>query len=137
LVGTQRRTLPAYGSTVDDPVDPAEALLDAAATLTLYRRAGVAPATGLALPEPAPDDSAIPAVPAAAATRLADRLASDPASRAGARPGRSDDADSGRARGVGVRRDRAAGQRADRDPAPRSGHGAGDDRGRLGRRDAG
>jgi hypothetical protein len=81
LVGTQRRTLPGWRSTVDDP---AEALLDAAAALTLYRRAGVAPVTGLALPEPAPDDSAVPSVPASAATRLADLLAIDRASRADA-----------------------------------------------------
>ncbi len=81
LVGTQRRTLPTPGSTVEDP---AETLLDVAAALTLYRRAGVSPATGLTLPEPAPDDAAIPPVPPPAATRLADLLAIDRANRADA-----------------------------------------------------
>jgi hypothetical protein len=94
LVGTQRRTLPLIipGSVPTDasaksdasaepvasaaPVgDPAEALLDAAAALTLYRRAGAAPRTELARPEPAPDDSGVPLVSGAAGTRLADLLA--------------------------------------------------------------
>ncbi|UWP82709.1 DUF5691 domain-containing protein [Dactylosporangium fulvum] len=74
LVGTQRRTLPPAVSTADDP---AEALLDAAGALTLYRRAGVAPRSGLELPEPAPDDSGIPLVSWPAAARAADLLAVD------------------------------------------------------------
>jgi hypothetical protein len=79
LVGTQRRTLPATPSTVD----PAAALLDAAATWTLYRRAGVAPRTGVVPPPPATDDSAIPLVSGRAATRLADLLAVGATARAG------------------------------------------------------
>jgi hypothetical protein len=76
LVGTQRRTLPAG---VPSHGDPAEALLDAAGALTLYRRAGVSPRTGLTVPAPAPDDSAIPLVPWVAAARAADLLAVDAA----------------------------------------------------------
>lgn len=76
LVGTQRRTLPAG---MHDRGDPAEALLDAAGALTLYRRAGVRPRTGLAVPEPAPDDSGIPLVSWSAAARAADLLAVDAA----------------------------------------------------------
>jgi hypothetical protein len=81
LVGTQRRTLPGSWSPGEDP---AEALLDAAAALTVYRRAAVTPQTGLAAPEPAPDDSAIPLVSGPAATRLADLLSIDRATRADA-----------------------------------------------------
>jgi hypothetical protein len=76
LVGTQRRTLPADGSAA---ADPAEALLDAAGALTLYRRAGAMPRTGLTMPAPAPEDSAIPLVPWSAAARAADLLAVDAA----------------------------------------------------------
>ncbi|MEV8514918.1 DUF5691 domain-containing protein [Dactylosporangium sp. NPDC051484] len=77
LVGTQRRTLPAG---VDAPgEDPAEALLDVAGTLTLYRRAGFRARTGLAVPAPAPDDSDIALVSWSAAARAADLLAVDAA----------------------------------------------------------
>ncbi|MEV6932111.1 DUF5691 domain-containing protein [Dactylosporangium sp. NPDC051485] len=75
LVGTQRRTLPAGVGAPGE--DPAEALLDAAGALTLYRRAGLRARAGLDVPEPAPDDSAIPLVSWAAAARAADLLAVD------------------------------------------------------------
>ncbi|WP_344610942.1 DUF5691 domain-containing protein [Dactylosporangium salmoneum] len=75
LVGTQRRTLPAGVGAPGE--DPADALLDAAGALTLYRRAGFRARTGLRVPEPAPDDSAIPLVSWAAAARAADLLAVD------------------------------------------------------------
>ncbi len=67
LVGTERRPVQSGQSTVDDP---ALALLDAAAVRTVYRRAGVPPATGLAVPAPAPDDPNPVAGPAAC-SRLA------------------------------------------------------------------
>jgi hypothetical protein len=81
LVGTQRRTLDT-GAPHD--ADPAEALLDVAGALTVYRRAAVTPRTGLSAPEPAPDDSGIPLVSGAAAARLADLLAIDGPARADA-----------------------------------------------------
>ncbi|WP_432982496.1 DUF5691 domain-containing protein [Dactylosporangium sp. CA-233914] len=77
LVGTQRRTLPAGVGAPGE--DPAEALLDVAGTLTLYRRAGFRARGGLRPPEPAPDDSAIPLVSWSAAARAADLLAVDAA----------------------------------------------------------
>ncbi|WP_426508934.1 DUF5691 domain-containing protein [Dactylosporangium sp. McL0621] len=77
LVGTQRRTLPAGVGRVGE--DPAEALLDAAGSLALYRRAGFRARRGLAVPEAAPDDSGIPLVSWAAAARAADLLAVDAA----------------------------------------------------------
>ncbi|WP_433081804.1 DUF5691 domain-containing protein [Dactylosporangium sp. CA-052675] len=77
LVGTQRRTLPAGVGRPGE--DPAEALLDAAGTLTLFRRAGFRARAGLTVPEPAPDDSGIPLVAWAAAARAADLLAVDAA----------------------------------------------------------
>ncbi|WP_432833434.1 DUF5691 domain-containing protein [Dactylosporangium sp. CA-092794] len=78
LVGTQRRTLPA-GVGGDASADPTDALLDAAGALTLYRRAGFRPRTGVAVPAPAPDDAAIPLVSWSAAARAADLLAVDAA----------------------------------------------------------
>jgi hypothetical protein len=81
LVGTQRRTLTGFPATVEDP---AEALLDAAAALTIYRRAAVSPHTGLLPPSPAPDDSAFPLISSLAATRLADLLAFERSARADA-----------------------------------------------------
>ncbi|GAA3449291.1 DUF5691 domain-containing protein [Dactylosporangium matsuzakiense] len=77
LVGTQRRTLPAG---VGRPgQDAAEALLDAAGALTLYRRAGFRARSGLTVPEAAPDDSDMPLVSWTAAARAADLLAVDAA----------------------------------------------------------
>ncbi|MET7401469.1 DUF5691 domain-containing protein [Dactylosporangium sp. NPDC005572] len=76
LVGTQRRVPPPG---VDPHGDPAEALLDAAGALTLYRRAGIAPRRGLTVPEPAPDDADRPLVPWVAAARAADLLSVDAA----------------------------------------------------------
>lgn len=73
LVGTQRRHLPAGDG------DPAEVLLDAAAALTMYRRAGAAARSGVTVPLPAPDDSGIPLVPWPASARAADLLAVDAA----------------------------------------------------------
>jgi hypothetical protein len=79
LVGTDRRTpsLPGLSGPLASPLSsmdvdrsPAEGLLDAAALLTGYRRAGVLPVTGLAHPEPAPAEDR-PEVPPAAARRLA------------------------------------------------------------------
>lgn len=78
LVGTERRPLPVPASTADDP---ALALLEAAGALTLYRRAGVAPVSGLELPPPAPRDHT-PLVSPAAATRVADLLAFEGPARA-------------------------------------------------------
>jgi len=77
LVGTQRRTLPAGVGAAGE--DPAEALLDAAGALTLYRRAGFKARTGLVVPAPAPDDSDIPLVSWSSAARAADLLAVDAA----------------------------------------------------------
>jgi hypothetical protein len=74
LVGTDRRPLAVPASTSDDP---ATALLDAAGVLTLYRRAGAAPTTGLPLPPPSPVDSA-PLVPPRSVARLGDLVAEDP-----------------------------------------------------------
>jgi uncharacterized protein DUF5691 len=72
LVGTERRPLaapPAGG-------DPAGALLDVAAVLSLRRRAGLVPPRGVPAPEPAPAEGA-PTASAAAGARLARLL--DPA----------------------------------------------------------
>ncbi|GGM10315.1 DUF5691 domain-containing protein [Dactylosporangium sucinum] len=74
LVGTQRRTPPPG---VDPHGDPAEALLDTAGALTLYRRAGFAPRRGLTVPAAAPDDADRPLVPWVAAARAADLLSVD------------------------------------------------------------
>jgi hypothetical protein len=74
LVGTERRPVHSGLSTVDDP---AVALLDAAVARTVYRLAGVRPATGLAAPAPAPDDPTPLAGPAAC-SRLARLLESGP-----------------------------------------------------------
>lgn len=56
LVGTDRSGPRDLGlSTVEDP---SAALLDAAAVVTVHRRAGRRPVTGIELPAPAPDDAA-------------------------------------------------------------------------------
>jgi len=79
LVGTQRRTLrPFAASTMTDPAD---VLLDAASTLTVYRRAGFSPRAQQPVPAPAPDDSEVPEVPSRAATRLSDLLGAESGGR--------------------------------------------------------
>ncbi|MFE6362060.1 DUF5691 domain-containing protein [Streptomyces sp. NPDC057806] len=70
LLGTGRRTQPETGPARDAPV----ALLDSAALETVRRRAGLLPARAAARPEPAPEDTR-PALPPAAARRLALLLA--------------------------------------------------------------
>ncbi|MFF3764681.1 DUF5691 domain-containing protein [Streptomyces sp. NPDC001922] len=74
LLGTERRTPP-----VRTPGrEPAVTLLDAAAVVTVRRRAGLRPATALPRPGPAPEDQRPPLPPAARhrlATLLADRAA--------------------------------------------------------------
>ncbi|MER5971593.1 DUF5691 domain-containing protein [Streptomyces sp. NPDC002055] len=74
LLGTERRTPP-----VRTPGrEPAVALLDAAAVVTVRRRAGLRPATALPRPGIAPEDRRPPLPPAARhrlATLLADRAA--------------------------------------------------------------
>jgi hypothetical protein len=74
LVGVERRPVHSGLSTVDDP---ALGLLDAAAAVTAYRRAGVRPATGLTLPAPVAEEGT-PEVGAAAAARLARLLDQGP-----------------------------------------------------------
>src|SRR2546430_4655947 len=54
LVGVERRPVHSGLSTVDDS---ALGLLDAAAVLTAYRRAGVRPVDGVRVPSPAPDEA--------------------------------------------------------------------------------
>ncbi|MEU6377670.1 DUF5691 domain-containing protein [Streptomyces sp. NPDC046909] len=86
LLGTERRP-PAGG------VPGREApvvLLDAAATETVRRRAGLRPARAAARPEPAPEDRR-PALPAAAARRLAMLLADRPGAGGGGRRGTAPD----------------------------------------------
>lgn len=73
LLGTERRPFPAPGG-----LDPATALLDAAAVRTVERRAGLRPAPARPLPSPAPADARRPLPPAARrrlSTLLADRTA--------------------------------------------------------------
>jgi hypothetical protein len=79
LLGTERRTPPAGAPGREAPV----ALLDAAAEETVRRRAGLRPARAARRPEPAAADPR-PALPAAAARRLALLLAD----RSGAGGGR-------------------------------------------------
>ncbi|MGW1216551.1 DUF5691 domain-containing protein [Streptomyces sp. NPDC002499] len=92
LLGTDRRTPPvhehghAHGPVRQAPV----ALLDAAAVETVRRRAGLRPAQAAARPEPAPQDSR-PALPAAAARRLALLLADRPGAGGGGRRGTAPD----------------------------------------------
>lgn len=88
LVGTQRRPLPPLDAAVAplaaqlttatrQASEPARALLDAAALVTAYRRAGAQPVGGVAAPDPAPEET-LPLVPAAAGGRLAALLADHP-----------------------------------------------------------
>ncbi|MFD5136690.1 DUF5691 domain-containing protein [Streptomyces sp. NPDC058378] len=86
LLGTDRRPLRAENGA---PVGPGE-LLDTAALHTVRRRAALRPATGDALPEPAPADPR-PPLPAAARRRLAQLLADRSAPPSGGRRGAAPD----------------------------------------------
>jgi hypothetical protein len=86
LLGTERRTPPGAAPGRDAPV----ALLDAVATQTVRRRAGLRPAPAAARPEPAAEDPR-PALPAAAARRLSLLLADRPGSGGGGRRGTAPD----------------------------------------------
>ncbi|MFC9133264.1 DUF5691 domain-containing protein [Streptomyces sp. NPDC057099] len=86
LLGTDRRTPPGSGPGPEAPV----ALLDAAATETVRRRAGLRPARAAERPQAAPDDSR-PPLPPAAARRLALLLADRPGSSGGGRRGAAPD----------------------------------------------
>lgn len=85
LLGTDRRPLAGGGPDRAAPV----ALLDAAALATVRRRAGLRPAAAARRPEPAAEDPR-PALPAAAARRLALLLA-DRSGTGGGRRGASPD----------------------------------------------
>ncbi|MBL1081415.1 hypothetical protein JK359_05390 [Streptomyces actinomycinicus] len=86
LLGTDRRA-PAHGT----PGRPAPlALLDAAAVATVRRRAGLRPAAAGPRPDRAPSDPR-PALPAAAARRLATLLADRSAGASGGRRGSTPD----------------------------------------------
>ncbi|MFJ3796762.1 DUF5691 domain-containing protein [Streptomyces sp. NPDC090088] len=88
LLGTDRRPPAAGGSGREAP----PALLDEAAVATVRRRAGLRPATAPTArrPEPAPADPR-PALPAAAARRLAMLLSDRPGTGTGGRRGTSPD----------------------------------------------
>ncbi|MGW2517112.1 DUF5691 domain-containing protein [Streptomyces sp. NPDC001617] len=86
LLGTERRTPPGAASGREAPV----ALLDAAAVQTVRRRAGLRPAQAAGRPEPAAEDPR-PALPAAAARRLALLLADRPGTGGGGRRGTAPD----------------------------------------------
>lgn len=86
LLGTDRRT-PAGAA--PGPQAPA-ALLDAAAVATVRRRAGLRPARAAERPERAPEDRR-PALPPAAARRLALLLADRPGASGGGRRGAAPD----------------------------------------------
>jgi len=86
LLGTERRTPPGVAP---GPQAPA-ALLDAAAVETVRRRAGLRPARAARRPEPAPEDPR-PALPAAAARRLAMLLADRSGTAGGGRRGTAPD----------------------------------------------
>ncbi|MFD9097076.1 DUF5691 domain-containing protein [Streptomyces collinus] len=85
LLGTDRRP-PAVAPGGQAPA----ALLDAAAVATVRRRAGLRPGPAAPRPEPAPRDPR-PALPAAAARRLAILLADRPGGGSGGRRGSSPD----------------------------------------------
>lgn len=80
LLGTERRTPPAWAAGREVPV----AVLDAAAVATLRRRAGMRPGRAAARPEPAAPDPRRP-LPPAAARRLAVLLADRPGTGGGRR----------------------------------------------------
>lgn len=86
LLGTDRRTPP---GTAPGPDAPA-ALLDAAAVETVRRRAGLRPSRAAERPQPAPEDTR-PALPAAAARRLAMLLTDRPGPSGGGRRGAAPD----------------------------------------------
>jgi hypothetical protein len=86
LLGTDRRTPPGAAPGREAPA----ALLDAAAVETVRRRAGLRPGRAAARPEPAPEDPR-PALPAAAARRLALLLAERPGAAGGGRRGTAPD----------------------------------------------
>lgn len=86
LLGTERRTPPGVAP---GPQAPA-ALLDAAAVETVRRRAGLRPARAARRPEPAPEDPR-PALPSAAARRLAMLLADRSGTAGGGRRGTAPD----------------------------------------------
>jgi hypothetical protein len=86
LLGTDRRTPPGCEPGREAPV----ALLDAAAVETVRRRAGLRPARAAQRPQPAPEDPR-PALPPAAARRLAMLLADRPGTVGGGRRGTAPD----------------------------------------------
>ncbi|WLQ64618.1 DUF5691 domain-containing protein [Streptomyces glycanivorans] len=86
VLGTDRRPL----RTGDGASAAPSALLDAAAAHTVRRRAALRPATGAALPTPAPADLR-PPLPAAARRRLAQLLADRSAQPGGGRRGSAPD----------------------------------------------
>ncbi|MFF1320597.1 DUF5691 domain-containing protein [Streptomyces chartreusis] len=86
LLGTERRTPPGCPPGREAPV----ALLDAAAVETVRRRAGLRPARAADRPQPAPADPR-PALPPAAARRLAMLLADRPGAGGGGRRGTAPD----------------------------------------------
>ncbi|PPS78046.1 MULTISPECIES: DUF5691 domain-containing protein [Streptomyces] len=86
LLGTDRRTPPGTAPGPDAPT----ALLDAAAVQTVRRRAGLRPARAAERPQPAPSDTR-PALPAAAARRLAMLLADRSGPSGGGRRGTAPD----------------------------------------------
>ncbi|MFG2475278.1 DUF5691 domain-containing protein [Streptomyces fagopyri] len=80
LLGTERRTPPAWAAGCEVPV----AVLDAAAVATVRRRAGMRPGRAAARPEPAAPDPRRP-LPPVAARRLAVLLADRPGTGGGRR----------------------------------------------------
>ncbi|MFF6875619.1 DUF5691 domain-containing protein [Streptomyces sp. NPDC012474] len=86
LLGTDRRTPPGTAPGPDAPL----ALLDAAAVETVRRRAGLRPARAAERPQAAPEDTR-PALPPAAARRLAMLLADRPGPSGGGRRGTAPD----------------------------------------------
>ncbi|MEU2928276.1 DUF5691 domain-containing protein [Streptomyces sp. NPDC007251] len=86
LLGTDRRPVTYAGASREAPL----ALLDAAAVAIVRRRAGLRPARAARRPEPAPEDPR-PALPAAAARRLATLLADRSGGGSGGRRGSSPD----------------------------------------------
>lgn len=86
LLGTDRRTPPGAAPGRNAPA----ALLDAAAAETVRRRAGLRPRQAAPRPEPSPEDPR-PALPAAAARRLALLLADRPGTGSGGRRGTAPD----------------------------------------------
>ncbi|MEU1698553.1 DUF5691 domain-containing protein [Streptomyces pseudogriseolus] len=86
LLGTDRRTPPGVAPGPQAP----SALLDAAAAATVRRRAGLRPARPAERLRPAPEDPR-PALPPAAARRLASLLADRPGASGGGRRGTAPD----------------------------------------------